>query len=142
MGNVANVYDGNENTYGSRLPEGTAYPIFRTPTNSGGGTISKVEYRIKGRDSNVGTNYMEPDYTFCDNGSGVGSQKDIDDWSLPSGSAAWSAWEDITDDTNAPGTGNWTWADVLDIRIKAYLDCPNPADFFDLYQIDVRVTSA
>jgi hypothetical protein len=77
------------------------------------GTITKVELRVYGAVS--GTDPDDDDLILRPvfGGSSDGDDHQIDIYGGGSGNKDWSAWIDITTDTNAPGT--WDWDDVVNL---------------------------
>jgi len=156
--NIANAYDGNDTTYaqnvykigGSPSTE-TAYLTGNACNGSSLGLITKVEYRVKvygDKKSTVGFNsrvYMTSRPYF--GGSSAGTTTTRFDSGLNDSAynyaAQWSAYTDITNDTNAPTWGtDWTNVSGLDIRVVAYWSAGViGTDNVDrLYECQLRVT--
>ena len=78
------------------------------------GTISKVELRAYGSISG-GASQLRTTPVF-------GGSDDGDEHNMDYYVEGWSSYEDITSDTNAPGT--WDWNDIqnLDCKAKAYIN--------------------
>jgi len=87
------------------------------------GTISKVEIRAYGYyGERAATLSLQPKFT--------GGNGDNHYYYL-TGTASWSSWYDITDDTNAPVS--WSWSDI------GVLDCS--VVLFDIYEEDMAYCS-
>ena len=137
----ANVVDGSTATAGNENENGGYLPL--TSSTCLGvelGVISIVELRVY-FENNYDVNSSRtivPRLIPYFNGTDVGDNHnpapgDYDGAGFP----AWSAYFDITTDTNAPAI--WTWTDVanLDCRLEAYR--PNSGRV-DVYQVEMRVT--
>ena len=133
----ANMVTGNTTDYASTSVDSDVQ-LLNGNTNAGTdlGTITAVEFRL---------------YTYQTNGSDgtvdirpvFGGSSDGDNHTITppesSDNAAWSAYQDITEDTNAPST--WTWGDVqsldADIIFNEGADGSNTAF---VAMVEIRVT--
>jgi len=86
--------------------------LTNTYTGGGSGIITKVELRAYCHRTNTADIYLRPVFT---GGDGDNHELDIGT------SDAWSAWHEITTDTNAPSP--WAWSDVqnLDCDVDAFV---------------------
>lgn len=134
---VSNIYDGDDDTYGY---SDTGGEFSRSDDNScpgtNLGTITKVEMRLKGyytysgRAPGAGILWC-PGFT-----AGYGTEVVF---ILPTNTGAWSSYEDITEDTNAPA--NWTWSEVS--SLDSYIESDPGSDLVNnIYCsiIEIRVT--
>ncbi len=110
--------------------------LLYEPITSGGtpDTITKVEIRVCGYFT--GGCYawiiLRPVFRL--------GEGDDHNWSLP-GTACWSPWFDITEDTNAPDP--WTIDDVTNLKVKVIAGMPTcPGPYITLYcsKVEMRVT--
>ena len=111
--NPENMVDGDVDTFAGweastveQLNDGNTCP----GTNLG--TITKVELRLFGKISGGASQFwLTPAFS--------GGDGDVHNLGSISFSGDWSSWEDITSDTNAPGS--WSWSDVssLDCLVTA-----------------------
>ena len=108
--NPSNAIDGSTSSYATVNNNG----ILRLDENNsaGSGTINSVFIRCYKRDFNYTTSTMTP-YFNGNAGSAISTVGEPE-------ATAWTQWFDITNDTNAPGSGNWTWADVENLDVEFY----------------------
>jgi hypothetical protein len=135
----ANAVDGDENTYAAFQYAPAKRCLHLTENQCDGtnlGTITKVEWRLKAQ--SYGTIEGYPAYN---NNSALGDKEQVASFG---GGIWWSdeyagtGWYDITDDTNAPGSGNWTWTDIQNLDIRFYSNSGGAPE--RIYQVEVRVT--
>jgi hypothetical protein len=102
------------------------------------GTITKVELRVYGAVS--GTDPDDDDFILRPvfGGSSDGDDHQIDIYGGGSGNKDWSAWIDITSDTNAPGT--WDWDDVVNLDCDIVQVQIGTLDNAFAGKIDIRVS--
>ena len=94
------------------------------------GTITKVEARAYVKVTGVLSSTIK--FTPYFDGSDLGDEETIS----PALTEAWSGYYDITEDTNAPGT--WQWSDIqnLDYRLLADMAGGTP----NCAKVEIRVT--
>ena len=124
------MVDGNESTYTSTTNSRTHDLSSNSYSGGGPGCVEKVELRAK--------TYYTGTAGSVDLRPVFGGTNDGDNHSVntPKGTAAWSNWFDITDDTNAPSS--WAWSDVT------ALDCDVDSEHMDgtvfCSKVEIRVT--
>jgi hypothetical protein len=132
--NDSQAVDGNTGTYANGGFNAGGY--LQLDGNDCPGTNLGTIRNVKMRMFHL-TNNTSSTFTPYFGGSNAGTSVNTRDIN-PGGSSTWTNWIDITDDTNAPGSGNWTWADVqnLDVRLDvSYQGSPT----FRAYKVDIRV---
>lgn len=137
--NPASACDGSLATYA----EATSSATLDLSTNASGaglGVITKVEYRVYFYAQKMLSNNMEfrvqPEF----GGTSLGTKVVLANATHP---LAWSAYRDITTDTNAPVWGqNWTHINNLDINLEAWVDrtISGPDCYVRPYEVEIRVT--
>lgn len=131
--NANNVTDGVTTTYGTDNDNGSTLTLTgNTCPGTNLGTITKVEIR---QFALKNSSTIRADITPKFGGSSSGTRFDWGDWMSTTG--AYSAWHDITTDTNAPGT--WTWADVQNLDALITVNRPGSGQV-SLGQVEIRVT--
>jgi len=129
--NPAYMVDGDTTTSaGSTTVNDSQALTTNTCNGSKFGTITKVELRAAAGALGTGTITLRPVFA-----SGDGDNHNIT-VTLPT---AWSAWQDITTDTNAPSP--WDWDDIND-GATSYLLCDVvAAEAYDYCaKVEIRVT--
>lgn len=128
--NPANLNDGSLATFAKTISDNyTHNHNSNTCPGTDLGTISKVEMRVYGyTDIANGAIQLRPVFT--------GGQGDDHDAFLGT-SAEWSSYFDITDDTNAPES--WDWSDVQDLNGKVIYK-PSVSDYKYAAKVEIRVT--
>lgn len=123
------MVDGNIETYAKTGTQGAVELCNgNTYTGGGSGTITKVELRAYCRRSGTGDIYLRPVF----GGITDGGNYELDIGADP----AWSSYQDITSDPNAP---SWTWTEI------ANLDCDVDAFTIgmlanvDCYKVEIKV---
>jgi hypothetical protein len=132
--NPGNMVDGSTSSYASTGIRDDSEYCDSTSFGYGGapsGTVSKVEIRAYGKYEEIGGSInIKPTFN--------GGNGDNHYFSLP-GSAGWSSWFDITDDTNAPEP--WTWSDVGGIDCSIIVCDIRQGDTFYCHKVEIRVTN-
>ena len=130
--NTGNAVDGSEATAAtapnldiSSLGVRDGLPTFSA---SGGKTIDNVFFRVYG-DNVLGAGCDT--YPIFPGGSG--DIRNIDGLG-----GEWSAWFDITDDSNAPGAGSWTWEDFQQLKIWLLSDFQGAGETYDVMKIEAK----
>jgi len=136
--NGDNMVDGSLSTFGRPVGTGDITFVSDLTVTSGAsaGTIDKVFFRVNGNYVNY-NNQIDAQPYFD---GAAGTQFTIFD-NTDGDVQKWEGWFNITDDTNAPGSGSWTWADVQTLEIELDGD-DNSGPFATpprVYQIEVRV---
>jgi hypothetical protein len=131
--NFNNAVDGDPSTVATGL--GSNSLTIRNDTWFTGITsdITKVEMRARVANEPGNSTYFRIRMTY------PGGQGDIYDINDYSSSLAWTPWYDVTDDTNAPGTGNWTWTDVQDTKMQFQGSLSGPGGEY-VGQGEIKVT--
>ncbi len=135
--NPQNTADGSTSTYGRDNVNGHYVELTgNTCPGTDLGTISAVEVRVywSGNVQHMAWPRLIPEF----GGSSDGDDHDDDTRSgSDEGSPYWSAYFDITTDTNAPGT--WSWSDVqnLDLRLQVVRSTNGRVN---AYKVEIRVT--
>jgi len=133
--NPGNAVDNNTSTYASMGGSNTQLRLT-TNNSSGSGEIVSVQIRFMKNDFTGGqTSTCTPYFNGVDAGTAIDTTLDPD-WGGP---PTWGNYHDITDDTNAPGTGNWTWADVANLQLHFFHYNGGGAPLY-LYETEVLVT--
>ncbi|MFO7677834.1 MAG: C25 family cysteine peptidase [Thermoplasmatota archaeon] len=132
--NPSNMVDGSTSTFASTDIRDDSEYCDSTSFGYGGapsGTVSKVEIRAYGKYEEIGGSInIKPTFN--------GGNGDNHYFSLP-GSAGWSSWFDITDDTNAPEP--WTWSDVESLDCSIIVCDIRQGDTFYCHKVEIRVTN-
>lgn len=137
--NPENMIDGSISTHADSDTENEVQMLDgNTCDGTDLGIIEKVEYRLySGHEYQFP--YPKPACKPYFNGTDPGTETEKIYAGVPPG-PWWSAYTDITDDTNAPGYGLWSWDDVknLDMRVRAE-DTNNTYRVY-VYKVEIRVT--
>ena len=114
--NPQNAIDGSTATYADKTGSGVLLLDENECDGTDLGTIDTVEIRYY-HETFSSTHNMYAVYNGVDNGAARNINGDPNNTWLTL---------DITDDTNAPGSGNWTWADIqnMDVRFDANTGAP------------------
>ena len=125
------MVDGNENTYSYTASDGDVELLTGNSYEKNIGTISKVELRCKGCQSNSYANIiLRPIF---------GGTYDGDDHVFyPSTEEDWSNWYDITSDTNAPVS--WGWEDIEGLDCDVESDFVLPFRTVYCSKVEIRIT--
>ena len=128
--NPANMIDGNINTDAwSDVNEQIELLDASTCVGTDLGTVTKVEIRAHGVFSGGAPRFdMTPVFNGADDG-------DRHQTNIGFGEG-WCAYIDITADTNAPGTWNWTHVQNLDLKAIAVVAGGSPM----ISKVEIRVT--
>lgn len=133
--NPTNLTDGSTATYASTSDDADLMRVTsNTNTATDLGRITKVELRLFAyqTDSTTGQVGITPVFS--------GGDGDTYDFTPAETTGAWSTYYDITDSTNAPGSGNWDWQDVADLEAELVWNRANSSNTVFASQLDVRVT--
>lgn len=130
--------DSSESTYASVTGPSTVGEItldgHTLSDPSDAGQVLKVEIRLK----IYNQSFSESTYWRGVYEGGMGSWQAI---STTPG-AEWTEWEDITNDSNSPGSGNWTWDDVEDLDLYVKASPGGGGTYFYLYKAEIRVSTS
>ena len=131
--NGVRIVDGNDGTYG-RDNDNADYAILtgNACPGSGLGTISKVEVAVLWASNSTD---CHPNLVPYFGGSTAGDSHEITTY--PGATRAWSAWQDITGDTNAPDP--WEWADVVALDLRVIM-VRTTTGRVDAYAVAIQVT--
>jgi len=124
-----NMVDGNTGTKAGSIGYSTQLLTGNTCEGTNLGTISKVELRIYAQVGNIYNNvYLRPVF---------GGSSDGDNHDTGELRREWSAYLDITSDTNAP---SWTWTVIqnLDCDVEDYASGMLDSAFAS--KVEIRVT--
>ena len=128
--NPDNMVDGYTGTYGTTSNDGDTQVLTgNTCDGTDLGTISTVEIRAYGYGDADDKLELTPVFT--------GGDGDLHS-AAPGTSPVWSAWYDITSDTNAPSP--WTWSAVQSLDFKVIFTKAGKANTMHCAKVEIRVT--
>jgi len=136
--NPGYMVDGNVWRYASTTIHGDVERCLSNNCTAEQGTITTVEIRANA--------FYERNWVYLVLRPVFGGTTDGDDYIFipqqggPPGS--WSQWFDITNDTNGPGAGRWTWNDVVDLDcdVEARLGTVDWPFTLHCSMVQIRVT--
>lgn len=153
--NDSNAWDGSSTSYAERTPpynagEETTKKLVLITNDASSysyGTITKVELYydvgclLAAGSNDEGAIHIQPSY----DGSPGTEYSHQPVWNLMDDDEEyWIETVDITDDTNAPGDGNWTATDLQNIDVSFWCESNEPASFYThdhkVYQALIIVT--
>jgi hypothetical protein len=94
------------------------------------GPITKVEVRFR--------HFGYGDHSFWPYFNGAVNGDESARFPTASGPQAWTNWDDLTDHTNSPGSGNWTWTDIQELEMRIH--CYSGGAPHRIYLAELRVT--
>lgn len=128
--NPANMIDGTYDSYAETDSTGDEEELTANECDGTDlGTISAVELRAYGYGDGGDWVYLKPVF----GGSDAGDDHTV----LAQAGAAWSAWQDITTDTNAPDWSSWTQIQDLDCRAEYIKDGKANTMYCGMVQVQV-----